>query len=113
MKQPSQSLVNSILVKVLRHPINFPLPHAYLVKKTLQGNRAGASLEMCRGLARIVVVLTDRHSTFAEEKAMTKGKEERGRWSNYRRGTALLAPCLSSILLPITRSGEAKTKANR
>ena len=68
---------------------------------------------MCRGLARIVVVLTDRHSTFAEEKAMTKGKEERGRWSNYRRGTALLAPCLSSILLPITRSGEAKTKANR
>ena len=51
---------------------------------------------MCRGLARIVVVLTDRHSTFAEEKAMTKGKEERGRWSNYRRGTALL---LLSLLL--------------
>ena len=37
---------------------------------------------MCEGLAlshSIVVVLADRHSTFAEEKAMTKGKEEKER----------------------------------
>ena len=64
---------------------------------------------MCEGLAlshSIVVVLADRHSTFAEEKAMTKGKEEkertreRGRWSNYRRGTAMLSSLQLALLAP-------------
>ena len=59
---------------------------------------------MSRNVRRPRVVLADRHSTFAEEKAMTKGKQEkerkreRGRWSNYRRGTAVHCSSACSLL---------------
>ena len=43
-----------------------------------RGSRGNWQVWKCveASIFRIVVVLTDRHSTFAAEKAMTKGKEE-------------------------------------